>query len=384
MVLFFSVLSVLYCTLLRWLYVHWNSIPTYTPPQAKPAGDTLPSISVVIPVRNEATTIALLLRDLAEQVATTGDAPFLEVIVVDDASTDDTAELVSTFQPSSPYALTLLSLKIPPRFVGSHKKLALQQAIARAQGEIIVSTDGDCRVGPQWLATIQGFFAQHQPVLLSGPVTFYQEHRLFEHLQTVEFASLIGVGAACLQARKPNMCNGANLAFLREAFFAVDGYQGTMHVPSGDDEFLLQKIFDRYPTRLGFIKHPEAVVRTTAKRSLLAFYQQRKRWASKWKIHRNYRVKVLAIFIFAYHLSSMFVTLLAVSGSYSWWIWGVQMLPKMLLEYVFLRSVLRSMRKPLHTFYFLLMQLIYAPYAVFFGMRANFGSYRWKNRTYHG
>ncbi len=179
------------------------------------------------------------------------------------------------------------------------------------------------------------------------------------------------------------MCNGANLSFLRRAFYEVNGYEGSLHIPSGDDEFLLQKLFRRYPHRLAFLKQPEATVRTRAKKTAMAFYQQRKRWGSKWKLHHDYRVAALAVFIFTYHLSGLLVTVLAVSGQYSWWIWGVQLLPKILLEYVFLRSVLKLMKKPLNLISFFLMQLIYAPYAVFFGMRANFGGYTWKNRSYN-
>lgn len=383
MVLLFSVFSVLYCAWLLWLYVHWTRISTESLADAEQVADSFPSLSVVIPVRNEAATISLLLQDLSRQTDRWGGKVLFDVMVVDDASTDSTAEQIHAFQQSSPYRLELLSLKVPAGFVGSHKKLALQQAIASAGGEIIVTTDGDCRVGPRWLATIQHFFARHQPVLLSGPVTFCEEESLFEHLQTVEFASLIGVGAASLQAGRPTMCNGANLSFLREAFYEVQGYKGLLHVPSGDDEFLLQKLFRRYPHRLAFLKQPEATVRTKAQSTMRGFYQQRKRWASKWKLHRDYRVAALAVFIFAYYLSGMIVTLLAVSGRYPWWVWGLQLLPKVLLEHIFLKSVLALMKKPLNPIYFGLMQLIYAPYAVFFGMRANFGGYTWKNRPYN-
>ena len=382
MVLFFSVLSVLYCALVLWLYLHWVRIPIFTP-TANPSGKAPPSLTVVIPVRNEAATILSLLQDLARQTDSLGTSFSFEVIVVDDASTDDTAQLISDFQRSAPYKLHLLSLEVPSGFVGSHKKLALRQAIATALGEIIVTTDGDCRVGPLWLSTIQHFFAQHQPVFLSGPVTFCNEKSLFERLQTVEFASLIGTGAACLQAGYPTMGNGANLAFSRNAFYEVGGYEGTLHIPSGDDEFLLQKMFCRYPNRLAFLKQSEATVRTYAQKTISEFYQQRKRWASKWKLHRNYYIAALAIFIFTYHVSGLVVSILTIANLYPWRVLLAQLFPKILLEYLFLQSVLMLMKKRLHLAYFLLMQLIYAPYAVFFGMRANFGGYTWKNRTYH-
>lgn len=382
MILFFSVLSVLYCSLLLVLYWHWKRIATFLPTTSPHR--PLPSLTVVIPARNEAETIGLLLQDLSEQVDVQGNPLSFEVIVVDDASTDETVRRVNEFRSNTFFALRLETLRLTPDFVGSHKKMALRQAIDRARGEIIVTTDGDCRVGPRWLSTVQLFFAQHRPTLVAGPVTFYREASLFEHLQTVEFASLVGTGAACLRAGRPNMANGANLAFLRSAFYEVDGYTGTLHIPSGDDEFLLQKMARRYPGRLAFLKHTDAIVRTTAQKTVGQFYQQRKRWASKWKLHRNYYVAGLAVFIFTYHLSGMLVVVLAALGHYPESVLAIQLAPKVLLEYLFLRSVLAAMRKPLRTTHFLLLQLIYAPYAVFFGMRANFGGgYTWKHRTYN-
>ncbi len=379
MLLLFSVLSALYVSLLLWLYVHWNHIPTAT--GGVRSSERLPSLTVVIPVRNEATTLPNLLHDLAEQTNAEGEPLAFAVLVIDDASTDDTLARANDFQ-SANLRLSVLSLDVPAGFVGSHKKLALAQAIDATQSEVVVTTDGDCRVGPLWLSTIQQHFAQHQSLLISGPVAFTHERSLFERLQTIEFASLIGTGAACLQAGRPTMGNGANLAFTRAAFLEVDGYAGNLHVPSGDDEFLLQKIAERFPDRVSFLKRTEATVRTYAKPSVGEFYQQRKRWASKWSLHRRYSVAALAMFIFTYHLSVLLVVFLMLFGQYPGWILGLQLLPKVVLEFLFLRSVLAVMKKRLSGTLFLLMQLIYSPYAVFFGLRANFGGYRWKNRTY--
>jgi cellulose synthase/poly-beta-1,6-N-acetylglucosamine synthase-like glycosyltransferase len=380
MVLLFTVLSVLYTALLLWLYGHWSRIPTVR--EAALPGKKLPSVAVIIPVRNEAATLPDLLHDLTWQTNDAGEPLDFDVLVVDDDSTDGTPSEAIDIGRSISLSLRVLSLEVPPGFVGSHKKLAIQQAIQATRREVIVTTDGDCRVGPHWLYTIQQYFAHHHPLLLSGPVTFTHEHSLFERLQTIEFASLIGTGAACLQAGYPTMGNGANLSFSRAAFNEVDGYAGNLHIPSGDDEFLLQKMAERFPGRVFFLKSAEATVRTYAKPSVGAFYEQRKRWASKWHLHRRYSVAVLAVFIFTYHFCLLAAVALTLFGSYAGWILALQLAPKVVLEYFFLRSVLALSKKRLSRPLFLLMQLIYSPYAVFFGMRANFGGYSWKQRTY--
>ena len=380
MVLLFSVLSVLYVALLMWLYGYWHRMPTTV--TANPMAEPLPTLTVVIPVRNESTTLPRLLTDLAQQTDAEKKPVAFEVVVVDDASTDDTLAQATSFQRLAAFPLRVLSLHVPPGFAGSHKKMALQQAIEATQTTLIVTTDGDCRVGPHWLSSIQQCFARHQPVLVLGPVTFLGERSLFEKLQTIEFASLVGTGAASLHAGYPTMGNGANLAFSRAAFVAVDGYAGNLHVPSGDDEFLLQKMASHFLHRVAFLKQAEATVRTHPKPSVSAFYQQRKRWASKWRLHRRRSVAALAIFIFTYHLGLLVAVGLALAAQYPVWILLLQLAPKVVLEYLFLRSVLALMKKQLPVSLFLLMQLIYSPYAVFFGMRANFGRYTWKNRTY--
>ncbi len=382
MVLLFSLLTFFYSMGVCWLYWHWRQIPVFSP--EKTSSEEMAFITVVIPVRNEAGNITKLLQDMAEQRMKREIYPAerFEVIVVDDASEDATFQRVKKYQENSHFRLLLLSLDLPADFSGSHKKMAIARAVESAKGDVIITTDGDCRVGAHWLATIGGFFRQQQPALVAGPVTFHRERSLFERLQTIEFASLIGTGAASMQAHRPNMCNGANLAFSKEAFYAVGGYHGSMHIPSGDDEFLLQKMSKKYPQQIFFLKSRQAVVYTGAKRSFKEFYQQRRRWAGKWKLHKNLWVATLALFIFSFRLAFLIAVGMAIGGFYPWRVLIAQWLVSVVIEFFFLKDVLHSMKKQMPLQNFLVLSGIYAPYVVFFGICANFGGYTWKNRPY--
>jgi hypothetical protein len=205
---------------------------------------------------------------------------------------------------------------------------------------------------------------------------------LFEQLQTIEFSSLIGTGAASMQAGSPNMCNGANLAFIKTAFETVNGYAGNMHQPSGDDEFLMRKIFQQYPKEIAFLKDQRAIVHTYAQKSLRAFYQQRRRWAGKWQAHNDGKAMVLALFIFIFYVSLLGFFLLTVIGFYDWKVFSLQMGIKVLSELLFLSSVLQFLIKPVHIGRFLLVQIIYPYYVIFFGIAAHRGYYSWKGRRY--
>lgn len=383
MLLLASLLTLIYCLLTLWLWFHWQRIRVFYPGRQQKSAT---KVSVIVPVRNEAANIQKLLADLDRQCWPDGSslgASQLEVIVVDDASEDATAALVEDFRADR-FLLQLLCLSVPEGFKGSHKKLALSQAIDRASGEVILTTDGDCRVKPQWVAIMLLYMQHTEAVLVSGPVMFGNEKKLFHRLQVIEFASLIGTGAACMQAGQPNMCNGANLAYSKEAYRQVKGYEGSLHIPSGDDEFLLQKIFRKYPKQIAFLKSTQAVVQTDAQPDLRSFYHQRKRWAGKWKLHKKVSTAMLALFIFGFHAILLVFGLMTLSGLLPPMLFLGLMLAKGSTEFVLLYSILQSLDKKLHVPNFILLQLIYSAYAVFFGIVANFGGYQWKARRYTG
>ncbi len=360
------------------LWWGWGQTPMFQPgPAADEIAPPLPRLSVIIPVRNEAANLPALLADLARQ--TYGN---LEIIVVDDASTDDTAQLAQQFFLTTPVAGQVISLPDMP--TASPKKRALTVGIAQATGSLIVTTDGDCRVGPRWLETLARFYAQTHARMICGPVTFLPETGLFDQLQTVEGASLIGSGGATLRLGLPTMCNGANLCYEKRVFTEVDGFAGTDHIASGDDEFLMHKISQYYTTErqpVRFLKSRAAIVQTGPHRSWGAFYGQRKRWASKWRAYASAGPSVVAVFVFC---SNLAVLLAPVGAGLGWWNWticltalGIKWLP----EIGFLSTVLSDLGKGQSARFIPLTQIFYSVYVVFFGLVAQRSGFVWKGRN---
>jgi cellulose synthase/poly-beta-1,6-N-acetylglucosamine synthase-like glycosyltransferase len=246
-----------------------------------------------------------------------------------------------------------------------------------------VLTDGDCRVGSEWLKSIAAEVTGNPAQMISGPVTFYREDSFFQKMQTVEFASLIGSGAATLQLGLPTMCNAANLAFSKSAFQDVNGYAGTAHTATGDDLFLMHKIHTRFPGCVRFLKKRESIVYTRAKADWPSFYQQRKRWASKWNLYQDRRVTRLAILVF---LSN--VALLAgITGYFldalTWQALLVGMVLRFASEFLFLGSVLLFLKKPAMLRWIFPVQMVYFLYVTFFAIIAQKRGYVWKGRKLH-
>ena len=371
MVIALLIISFLYALFTGTLWLTWLRMPAFRP------GTTLangPTITVVIPVRNEAANIGSLLDDLSRQTY----ARF-EVIVADDSSTDDTLAVVRQYAARSSYPLTPLPLA--DERTASPKKRAISQSIALAVGDLIVTTDGDCRAGPDWLTSIAAFYGQTGAKLISGPVTFTANSSVFDSLQTVEFASLIGSGACTMALGQPTMCNGANLCYEKRVFAEVGGFAGADHLASGDDEFLLHKVAVRYPGGVRFLKSRDAIVRTGPHRSWSAFYQQRKRWASKWRAYEGWLPTGLAVFVFLSNTAPVVAVLGWLlgfwAGNWALVVVGLKVIP----EFLFLRQILVFLQKKSSVGTIPLTQLIYPFYVVFFGLAAQAKGYRWKGRN---
>ncbi len=374
--LFLTIIGI-YSTIIFVAVVKWVTIAR----RAEPGSTSLPEFfSVIIPVRNEAHHIKRLLDAIARQRVSKAS---FEVILVDDHSSDGTLEVVQS--QSWPFKLSILSLEeinkgkdVPI----SGKKHAITQGIQQAAGSVIITTDADCYMGEDWLQSISHYFTAYDAKMVVGPVAFNGAKSLFENLQSMEFAVLIGVGAVALESGNPNMCNGANLAFKKQVFDDVEGYSGNFHIPSGDDEFLLQKIYSRFPHHVYFNAFRSSIVFTEPVREVSTFINQRRRWSSKWKLHQSLGVKAVAIGVFCFHLFLIISFFAAISGYLSFFVLAAGMVVKAVAEMFFLKKMLDHFGKPLKPAYFIILQGVYSFYVLIFGVLSNFGSFEWKGRSY--
>ena len=369
----FSVLLVCYLIFLVFIRLRWDKIQEFPVPDMKDG----PGVSLVVPARNEQANIDRLMESINR---ITYPKHKIEIVVVDDASQDETLARLRQWELKQSN-LKSVSLSAASDFQGSFKKRALTKGIEAATNPIIVTTDADCQFNPLWVDALVEAMEKNQWTFVSGPVVYSTEENQFPFLN-MELACLVAVGAVSLKLGNPNMCNGANLAFTKKAFLEVGGYQGYEHIVSGDDEFLLHKMSHRYPGNIGFLKTRVGIVTTDPPSSWKSLFNQRKRWASKWNAHRSVSTRLMAIAIFCFHLFFAVVFLMTLIGSYSWKLFLGQVVTKMLFEYLLITSVLRFLGKRIIWKWFFLWQMLYSFYAVFVGIAAKMGGFRWKNRQY--
>jgi len=187
----------------------WRALPEWSAPP-----DFVPqmALTVIIPARNEAEHIGAC---LAAIVGGNYPSELLEIIVVDDHSDDATPQIVRDAAARFPVVrlLPLADFMTANDQNGAFKKKALEVAMVRAKGEIIVTTDADCVFGADWLRLMASVFElSEKPVqLLTAPVVFHHDQNLLQRFQTLDFLGLMGITGAGIHYKFQRMGNCANL-----------------------------------------------------------------------------------------------------------------------------------------------------------------------------
>jgi len=256
----------------------WRKLPDWAP---RPAHAPSTKISVIIAARNEAANLPKCLASIAEQSYPT---TLFEVILLDDHSEDETFSLAQNFAQNHP------NMRVVGLTALSFKKKAIETGIGLASGELIVCTDADCELPPDWLWLMATFFEEKKAKFIAAPVNFHRESSRLQRFQSLDFLGMMGVTGAGFRTGSGLLCNGANLAYPRAVFQEVGGFEGIDGLASGDDMLLLHKVAKRYPEGVFFLKNRAATVLTEAQPDLRSFVSQRLRWASKSKSYTDWQV----------------------------------------------------------------------------------------------
>ena len=366
------ILTIFYCCLMLFYRQSWLGIPVAKISGTSPAT----KVSIIIPARNESENIGRLLRDIQRQ-----DYPedLLEVIVVDDHSEDTTFEIASSFHVKV-FKLEDLLMDAEPSEV--YKKRAIELAVQQASGKLIITTDADCRMEPDWIKSMVTCYERSSYKLIAAPVVLEQDDTLFENFQVLDFCGMQAITGASLQNGLYNMANGANLAFEKEAFLQVNGYKGIDTKASGDDMLLVYKIAQQYPGAVHFLKSKEAIVRTAVMHSFADFLQQRFRWTSKSGSYQDKRMTLILGLVYLFVLTILINLSYAITTSYSmaWAVFFLQLILKSVVDYIFLQSAASFFDRNDLMRTFITSELLHCWYIVFVGTLGNIFPYTWKGR----
>lgn len=364
-------LTLAYAVLMLSYKKGWDMQPTFD------VGHEMPDafISVIIPARNEEQNIKACLESILS-----GSYPKdkFEIIVIDDHSTDGTANVVQGF---AGVQLIKLADHVTDRDkIVAFKKLALSKGIEASKGELVVTTDADCIVPKDWLRNIAAIYEQEHAVMVVAPVDFTTNGSVVENFQAIDFMSMQGITAAVHQKKMGNMSNGANLAFSREAYNKVEGYKGIDHLASGDDFLLMMKLQKEYPGRISYLKSQEAIVRTAPQPDWSSFFNQRIRWASKSGKYDDPKMTRMLMLVYLFNLSFLVIFIAGFFNVYAFGVFVAMVAWKTIVEMTYLIPVSEffAKKKLLNTYPFL--QPLHIGYIIIAGFLGMVGKYQWKGR----
>ena len=202
----------------------------------QPEKQEQPGVSVVVCAKNEGDNLQNYLTALLCQ-----NYPTFEVIVVNDASEDDTQFVLDHYLQLYPN----LHLTFVPSdaMVSSSKKLALTLAAKAAKYDYLLLTDADCRPeSPEWISEMMKGFCKPETEVVIGYGGYFEERTAVNNRIQYDtiFNAMQYLGMA--MSRHPYMGVGRNLAYKKETFFKNRGFAGLLSTRAGDDDLFVNKV----------------------------------------------------------------------------------------------------------------------------------------------
>lgn len=262
------------------------------------------------------------------------------------------------------------------------KKNALLHGAQISTAELLLFTDADCRIGPDWIKSIATKFYKEKSGLIIGLVNYFNANSLLKKFFRFDFISLVVSGAGSSALGIPTMCNGANLAVKRDLYLKL---ADKIHpdIPSGDDVFLLHEIKKSGIENISVLKSRHSLVKTHGPSNLSEFFNQRIRWASKSKYYSDKDTILLAMLVFITNIAMATAFVFFILNPFESWYILLILLPKTIADGFIIGSGLKYFDKKISLWLLPLFEIIYPFYIIMSATGGVFNAFKWKsNRVF--
>ena len=374
MVLTSLIITILYLILIGSFALGFDKVPVFKL-------EDLPSktkFSVIISFRNEAEHVPELLKSID-----TLNYPkhLFEIILVDDASQDNSVKLINNFLKTN-LAKTPISIIKNERKTNSPKKDAITSAINQAKNEWIITTDADCILPKYWLDSFDEYIQKTNAKCIAAPVTYQSTNSFLNRFQLLDLLSLQGATIGGFGLKKPFLCNGANFGYQKSLFKALNGFDGNSNIASGDDIFLLEKVAKKHSETLHYLKCEQTIVSTESQASWNLLISQRLRWAAKTSAYNNWFGKLTGIIVLVMNALIITTGLLVLIGSFNFKILLYILFIKLNIDFflIYKSATFFYQKDILQSFVFGF--LLYPFFSLYIAFLSVFSNYKWKGRTF--
>ncbi|HRO42205.1 MAG TPA: glycosyltransferase [Flavipsychrobacter sp.] len=276
-------------------------------------------VSIIICAKNEARNLENNLPAiLSQRYSNETGKPMYEVVVVNDASGDDTEQVLYRLEQqfSHLWHVTIADEE-ERKFKG--KKFALDKGVEYATHHWLLLTDADCVPATQnWIAHMVSPFEQGKDIVAGYGALKYHPGLLNTFIRWETLHTFVQYSTYAL-AGKPYMAVGRNLACTKEIFYKARQSDIWNELPSGDDDLLMQCCAEKDNTAI--VAHRDAFTLSDAKLSWKEWIRQKQRHVSTGKYYRDEIQALLGVYAASHALSwLLFFVLIFFSGWTIVWI----------------------------------------------------------------
>lgn len=232
-----------------------------------------PMVSILVPARNEEDKIESSLRSILQS---NYPKDRFEIIAINDRSEDKTLSIMQSL--AGKYSNIKIVNLTEPRTDSNlrGKPGALHHGSLQASGEVILMTDADCIVNPDWILTMAQNYKDPE-LGLQASFTLIEGNRIFDLVQAVEWIYMHTMASAGMGLNQPLGCYGNNLSIRRSVYENLGGYP---KIPfSITEDMALERAVFYSGNKINYLTDIEATVTTLPCQTMSEYMSQHRRWA---------------------------------------------------------------------------------------------------------
>lgn len=331
--------------------------------------EDFPAATIIVAARNEEENILRCLDSLDKLIYPENK---LEIILVDDRSTDKTSEIIDNFIYGKEKFRKIITKKEIGKLKG--KTNALANALEIAKGEIILTTDADCEVNPKWVYTTASYY-QPDIAIVNG-FTTQKAQNGFSGMQAIDFIYLLTVASGTINLGNPISCIGNNMSYRKKAYEEVGGYEN-LPFSVTEDFNLLNAINKLKKYKIIYPLTSETLITSLPCENLKELYHQKKRWTVG-----GLGVPLSGYIIMAYGFFTNLCILLTPLFFSAAWLYLAFF--KIIIDFFLMYFIHKDLKIVKNLKYFFYFEIYYTLYVVLIPFILTFFNHKvvWKGREY--
>ena len=331
-----------------------------------------PKVSVIVCAHNEQKNLPDCIDRLEAQQY---DKQKVEFVIVNDRSTDKTGEIIESICQKDK---RFIHIKITDRIVEfAPKKRAIDMAIKKARGEIILLTDADGRPGPNWIKKMISYYTPDKDMVVGyAPYKVKPTNHISKQVLSLEYLSIAAVSAASTGIGYPLTCVGTNMSYRKTVYQEIGGFGPFSAHISGDDDLFLTRVREQKKYKIHYSTDAETHVYNNPPQLWRKFIHQRMRYASKGF---DYPKKV-TVGLILYFLMNLLILIGLFSFAFylKLFLAGIGLFAiKALFEFIFMQKAAKTLNDTHYLKLFPIAAIIHIPYVIVFGILGQFKHFQW-------